>query len=112
MRDGDFGGPKALRAVAKYLKDHNAVLGAFYLSNVEQYLFQDGIFPDFYRNVATLPLDETSVFIRSVSARSGYNGPMRWSDGRATAVDPIKASVRDFQAGKILRYYDLNLRYQ
>src|SRR5262249_25142206 len=37
---GDFGGDKAIRAVGKYLKDHSAAVSAFYLSNVEQYLFQ------------------------------------------------------------------------
>ena len=70
---GNFGGPKAIRAVAKYLKDRNAVVTAFYLSNVEQYLRQDLIWDNFCANVATLPLDETSTFIRSV--RRGNSAP-------------------------------------
>ena len=37
---GDFAGPKAIRAVAQYLKQRGAIVGAFYTSNVEQYLFQ------------------------------------------------------------------------
>ena len=62
---GNFGGPKAIRAVGKYLKDRKgATVSAFYLSNVEQYLRQDGIWGNFCANVATLPLDETSTFIR------------------------------------------------
>jgi len=36
---GDFGGPKALRAVGQYLKDHGVTVTAYYTSNVEQYLF-------------------------------------------------------------------------
>jgi len=63
---GNFGGPKAIRAVGRYLKDRNAIVTAFYLSNVEQYLRQDLIWDNFCANVATLPLDETSTFIRSV----------------------------------------------
>lgn len=63
---GNFGGPKAIRAVGKYLKENDATVSAFYLSNVEQYLEQDGIWDNFCRNVATLPLDESSTFIRSV----------------------------------------------
>src|SRR5262249_52802570 len=39
---GDFGGPKAIRAIARWLKARGATVGAFYLSNVEQYLLQDG----------------------------------------------------------------------
>jgi len=37
-----FSGPKAIRAVGTYLKQHDVLLTAFYLSNVEQYLFQQG----------------------------------------------------------------------
>ena len=55
---GNFAGPKALRAVGAYLRAHGATVTTFYTSNVEQYLFQDGIWADFARNVATLPLDD------------------------------------------------------
>jgi hypothetical protein len=68
---GDFGGPKAIRAIAAYLKAHDATIGAFYLSNVEQYLSQDGKMDAFCRSVAMLPIDATSTFIRSTSGRGG-----------------------------------------
>ena len=70
---GNFAGPKALRAVGTWLKEHNAVVSAFYLSNVEQYLTMDGIWNDFCANAATLPIDDTSQFIRSY--RGGGGGP-------------------------------------
>jgi hypothetical protein len=66
---GDFGGPQALRAIGKYLHEHNGVVRAFYLSNVEQYLFMDGKSEIFYENVATLPLNDASVFIRPYAMR-------------------------------------------
>jgi hypothetical protein len=69
---GNFAGPKAIRAVGQYLKDKGAIVSTFYLSNVEMYLQQDGIWGDFCSNVATLPLDETSTFIRSL--RGGRYG--------------------------------------
>jgi hypothetical protein len=69
---GDFGGPQAIRAIAVFLKKHGATVSAFYLSNVEQYLQQDGIINNFCKSVATLPMDDTSTFIRST--RGGY-GP-------------------------------------
>jgi len=62
---GNFAGPKAIRSVGKYLREKQGTVVAFYLSNVEQYLRQDGIWDDFCRNVAALPLDESSTFIRS-----------------------------------------------
>jgi len=63
---GDFAGPKALRAIASYLKAHDATLSAFYVSNVEGYLQQNGVWQTFCNNVSTMPLDELSVFIRPI----------------------------------------------
>ena len=68
---GDFAGPKAIRAVGEYLKQRSLTVSAFYLSNVEQYLFQNGVADRFYENVATLPIDSTSTFIRSVPPGAG-----------------------------------------
>src|SRR5262249_13609542 len=39
---GDFGGPKALRAIGAYVRKQGGAVSAYYVSNVEQYLFQDG----------------------------------------------------------------------
>jgi len=69
---GNFAGPKALRAVGKYVREHGATVSAMYLSNVEQYLTQDGIWTIFCANVASMPLDARSTFIRS--ARAGGAG--------------------------------------
>jgi hypothetical protein len=73
---GDFAGPKAIRSVGDYLKQRHATVTAFYLSNVEQYLFRG--FEDnaskFYKNVDALPIDSTSTFIRSVPPNNGLGG--------------------------------------
>ena len=71
---GNFGGPKALRAVGTWVKERGGTVTAFYLSNVEQYLDQQGLWPAFCNNVAALPLDDTSVFIRSVRPGPNSNG--------------------------------------
>jgi hypothetical protein len=107
---GNFAGPKALKAIGRYLAERGATVSAFYVSNVEQYLFMDMLFDRFAANVAALPVTAQSVFIRSVSSRYGYNGPRTWSDGRATALDPIQAFVVDFKAGKLRTYTDVNAR--
>jgi hypothetical protein len=66
---GDFGGAKAIRSVGDYVRQHGAVVTTFYVSNVEQYLFTGlGADQRFYRNVASLPIDSTSMFIRSLPA--------------------------------------------
>lgn len=107
---GDFAGPKALRSVGQYIRARGSTVSTFYVSNVEQYLFQDGLWHDFAANVATLPLDSRSTFVRSVSRRYGYQGAYIWSDGRASALDPILSLVDDFRADRIRTYFDLNAR--
>jgi hypothetical protein len=73
---GDFAGPKALRAVGSFLKDHGVTVTAFYVSNVEDYLQRNNVWRKFCANVAALPLDSESVFIRPNGRRSGLLEPM------------------------------------
>jgi hypothetical protein len=91
---GDFGGPKALRALGAYLAARNGVVRAFYVSNVEQYLFGDGHDRAFYANVATLPVDSTSVFIRPYSMRRGGIGGVE-------SLCPIAPFIVAAQAGRV-----------
>jgi hypothetical protein len=99
---GNFAGEKAIRTVAAYLKERHATVTAFYLSNVEQYLWNGG--DDgrkFFGNVATLPLDSASTFIRAVFNMGGYGG-MRGPTILASMMDQLKA----FREGRINSYYD------
>ena len=108
---GDFAGPTAIRAVGAYLKDHHADVTAFYLSNVEQYLFQQGDdWRHFFDNVGELPLDSTSTFIRSVfdgavyyRGAPSFGGYMRARQMLASML----AQVVAFKAGKLLTYGDV-----
>jgi len=91
---GNFGGPKAIRTVGQYVKDHGGTIAAFYLSNVEQYLIQDDIWDKFCASVATLPLDDASTFI--FSGRGGPNGSgavFGRGRGLQTATRPILSEV-------------------
>lgn len=106
---GDFAGDKALRAVGTYVRERNATITAFYTSNVEQYLFQQGDdWRRFFGNVATLPVDEKSTFIRAVFnytyLRDQPPGPGPRS---VTLLHPIGEAVKAFNEGRILSYYDV-----
>jgi hypothetical protein len=90
---GDFAGPRAIRAIGGYLRTHGATLSAFYVSNVEQYLFQEGKERAFYENVATLPLSPASVFIRPYSLRRG--------GGPTESLCAIPSFLAAFRAGRI-----------
>lgn len=104
---GDFGGPKALRAVGRYLRDRGATVTAFYTSNVEQYLFQSGAWRKFYSNVATLPVDRKSTFIRSISNRGFQFQSVQPGFRASTRLCSIADLVHVFKTGKIAGYYDV-----
>lgn len=87
---GDFGGAKALRGIGSYISSHGSKVTAFYLSNVEQYLFQDNKATIFYDNVATLPISDASVFIRPYALRRGGN-----------ALCGIGSFLKSLQAGRV-----------
>jgi hypothetical protein len=89
---GNFAGPKALRAIGEYVRERNASVTAFYLSNVEQYLRQDGTWTTFCQNVASLPLDEASVFIRP--SGSGVRVTASFAPGNGTRIISLAPSSR------------------
>ncbi|HEY9226615.1 MAG TPA: hypothetical protein VIP11_08220 [Gemmatimonadaceae bacterium] len=105
---GDFAGAKAIRTVGEYLKQNRLTVTAFYLSNVEQYLFQQSDdWRKFFTNVGTLPLDSSSTFIRSVFNGMGYirsySPYMRNQQLLASMLDQLKL----FTDGRITWYNDV-----
>jgi hypothetical protein len=83
---GNFAGRKAIRAVAAWLAERDAVVSAFYVSNVEDYLGLEfipanGTWRAFCANVATLPMTTSSIFIRPMGlAAFGADGTVRIAD--------------------------------
>jgi len=103
---GNFAGPKALAAIAEYLKKNNFTVTAYYLSNVEQYLFQDDLFDKWANNVRKLPLTDKSLFIRSASGR--FQHPAALSGHRAaTLLQKMTVFLKDFDEGLYKSHYDL-----
>jgi hypothetical protein len=99
---GDFAGPRAIRAIGDYIRERHSTVTAFYVSNVEQYLFDDPEnWKHFYNNVATLPLGANSTFVRSLGGRFRNTGR------RASAISFMQELVEAFQAGRIQRYEDV-----
>ncbi len=96
---GNFAGPKAIRAVGAYLKQKEQIVSAFYVSNVEQYLRQDGIWNQFCANVTTLPVDATSTFIRSMRGGFGGVGQVGFAAGPGGFASDLGVMTTEFAAG-------------
>jgi hypothetical protein len=103
---GDFGGKKALAAVGDYLRKIGLTVTVFYTSNVEQYLFENGAFKAFAGNVRKLPINDRSLFIRSVSGRYGH--PAQLPGHRLTTLlQKMTVFLKDFDEGIYQEYRDL-----
>lgn len=122
---GSFSGNNALRSIAQYTKSNNALISAFYTSNVEMYLslsypldveweHRDGYdFLRFVDNVTLLPIDESSVFIRAY--HNDHFVEMMSHPNRidehvfTTVVQPISHLLND-ESWRLLRGYDRYIR--
>lgn len=108
---GDFGGTKALAAVGEYLRKSGLTVTAYYLSNVEQYLFDGSSFEGFARNIKKLPLTDKSLFIRAVfnmrySHPAGLPGHLS-----TTLLQQMKVFVKDFDEGAYRSYGDVIFKH-
>jgi hypothetical protein len=77
----DFGGPKTIKTIGQYLKDHGAVISVFYVSNVEDYLSL--LWPQWHANLAALPVDDSTLLIRFIPVSNTVLGwikdvPEKW----------------------------------
>jgi hypothetical protein len=104
---GDFAGKKALVAIGDYLRKNGFTVSAFYTSNVEQYLFQGGVFAGFAGNVRKLPIDEKSLFIRAVP-NTRFSHPAQLPGHRTTTLlQQMTVFLRDFDEGRYQTYADM-----
>jgi len=100
---GDFAGDKALNQIANYLRELKATVNVFYVSNVETYLFRaapgapNGGAQKFYENVAALPLDPSSTFIR-VSNNDAFK---QVYPGYSTHLGSIAETLQAFKENRL-----------
>lgn len=106
---GDLAGPTTVAAIGRALDARRERLSAFYVSNVEFYLFRGGTFPNFAANLGKLPHAPNSVVIRSIfGGRSG--GPSRPGDASVNRLQAVAELLREFAAGRVGQYGDIARR--
>jgi hypothetical protein len=104
---GNFAGPTTIRSIARYLKENNANVSAFYASNVESYLDEKQT-RDFYGNLLSLPVDATTTTIRYVDFM--HNTALTWWNASLMyiqVVSPMSDLVNLANAGRIPVYNEL-----
>jgi hypothetical protein len=107
---GDLSGSHALREIGNVLRERGDSLSAFYASNVEYYLMQDGTFDRFAENLASLPVHSNAVIIRSLFGR-GFGHPRAVSGYYSTQLlQSVPTMLRIHRSGEITGYGDLVYR--
>lgn len=104
---GDFAGPHALKALGNYLDDRDLVVSAFYLSNVEFYLFINGVFEQYAENLSALPVDEKSVLIRTHFGNAGVHPEARPGHFVTCLLQSAASFVRQQRREPYSSYWDL-----
>jgi hypothetical protein len=104
---GDFSGTKALMSVAEYLKKNGYKVTAFYTSNVEQYLFSNGVFDGFAKNVGLLPITNKSLFIRAYPNQRIPHPAQIGNHRLTTLLQKITVFLEDYRDGLYPDYWTL-----
>ena len=100
---GDFTGPKSMRAVGQYVRDHGETVTDIYSSTVELILFpRADRLKAYYENLATLPIDASTTMIRC-AALNDQNRVLQEIMTLQSVPELVKAS----RAGEINRMEDL-----
>jgi hypothetical protein len=103
---GNLSGPRALANIGQEIARRGEKVSAFYVSNIENYLFRDGTFPRFVDNVKKLPRSDKSVIIRSLFG--GMSLPESVPGYYSTsAIQTINEFVANCGTTRCRSYYEL-----
>ena len=110
---GDLSGPKAVKAVGEFLKEIGEKVSAFYVSNVEFYLWRQDSMNRWVENLKALPIDERSVIIRSYFNYAYYTSVHPQTIDNYFSVQilqTIDSLIKDYEQGGYGSYYELSTR--
>ena len=108
---GDFAGSHALKAIGRFVRERGDRVSVFYLSNVEYYLYPDGLLDEFAENVRYLPTDSRSVIIRAFVNLRQQAHPKRVNSQLMTTVLQYTRSFSQlFADGAYRSYFDLGVK--
>jgi hypothetical protein len=110
---GDLSGIKALKAVGDFLREIGEKVSAFYVSNVEFYLWRQDSMQRFVDNLKSLPFDDRSVIIRSYFNYAYYTSVHPQTIDNYFSVQLLQtldSLIRDYESGGYGSYYELTTR--
>lgn len=110
----DLSGIKGIKAVGDFLKETGEKVAAFYVSNVEFYLWRQDSMGRFVENLKSLPIDDRSVIIRSYFNYAYYTNvhPQTIENYFSVQIlQTIDSLLKDYASSEGYNsYYDLTTR--
>ncbi len=110
----DLSGQKAVKAIGEFLKEINEKVSAFYVSNVEFYLWRYDTMLRFVENLKSLPIDDKSVIIRSYFNYAYYTNVHPQTIDNSFSVQilqTIDSMLKDYSSDRPYdSYWDLATR--
>jgi len=110
---GDLAGQPALQSVGQYLREIGETVTAFYVSNVEFYLWRQDSMNRWVANLRALPINERSVIIRSYFNYAYYTSvhPQTIDNHFSVQIlQTIDSLIKDYDQGGYGSYYELSTR--
>ena len=104
---GDFAGKGVFRRLGKLLRGSGDTVSAFYVSNVEFYLFRQRKWPHFVDNVKQLPIDDRSVFIRAYANLHRPHPQMVGDHITVTLVQNVATFLNNADEGRYRSLWDV-----
>jgi len=105
---GDLAGTKAMKSIAEYIGEVKEHVSAFYVSNVEFYLWRQGSSERYAENLKALPVDGHSVIIRSYFNYYAPAHPQALPGHFSTQLmQRIQDLIRQCETGDCESYNDL-----
>ena len=110
----DLSGTQAIKAIGAFLKEVNEKVSAFYVSNVEFYLWRYDTMPRFVDNLKLLPIDDKSTIIRSYFNYAYHTEAHPQTVGNSFSVQlmqTIRSMLEDYASDRPYdSYWDLATR--
>jgi len=104
---GDFAGDEALKRLGRLLESRGETVTAFYVSNVEFYLFRQRKWSSFVENVERLPTTDASIFIRAYANLHRPHPRMVGDHITVSLVQSIHSFLRHARAGRFRNLWDV-----
>jgi len=105
---GDLTGEQSLSTIAEFAKKRRKSITTIYISNAEQFIFEEKLFDQYMNNIKNLPKNSSSLLIRTVANKKGQLHP-EFKKGQilTTVMQKAESFIQLYEEGRYNTYWDI-----